>query len=258
MNKQLLSQHLNILGLDETEILLYVSLLERGPQTLLELSRKTGINRSKIYRYIERLKGKRLIEEIDTSRGLKIQAAQARNLELLIKERETEIKEQREILPAVLTELKNLAPRPLSTFEIKNYHGLEGLKQMTWNQLSARSEILQFAFETRNEVVGKNFAEKVREEQVLRGITLYEVENAIDQGRFDYTKVPDFPRFYRSRHIPVETLEIKQNLAVFNDTVSIMNWSGENKSGVEVTNAAFAKMQREIFWEFWKIAAKSR
>jgi hypothetical protein len=37
-----------------------------------------------------------------------------------------------------------------------------------------------------------------------------------------------------------------------------MNWSGENKSGVEITNAAFAKMQREIFWEFWKIAAKSR
>lgn len=258
MNKQLLNQHLNLLGLDETEVLLYLNLLERGPQTPLELSRKSSVNRSKIYRYLERLKNKKLVEDIDTGWGLKIAAGKPANLELLVRERETEVKEQKEILPVILTELKSLATVEPKEFEIKNYHGLEGLKQMMWNQLSAKKEILQFSFETRNEVVGKNFAEKVREEQVLRRIMLYEIENALDQGTFWYTDVPDFPKFYSSRHIPPKILEIKQNLSIFNDTVSIMNWSGETKAGVEIAHPTLAKMQREIFWEFWRIAGKSK
>ncbi len=258
MNKQLIQQHLALLGLDETEINIYVNLSSLGAQTPLELSRKSGLNRSKIYRYLERLKDKKLIEDVDTGWGLKIQVARPQNLELMLKEKEAELKEQKEIIPALLTELKALAPKLQEGFQIKSYHGVEGLKQMMWNQLSAKGEILQFTFETRNEVVGKNFAEKVREEQVLRGIRLYEIENATDQGKFWYTKVRDFSRYYESRHISPKTLAIQQNLAIYNETVSIMNWLGENKSGLEIVNLAFAKTQREVFWEFWRIAGKTK
>jgi len=257
MNKQLLEQHLALLGLDETEIKIYLNLLASGPQTPLELSRKSGVNRSKIYRYLERLKNKKLVEDVDSGWGLKIQAAGSKNLELMVLERESELDEQKKILPAVLTELKAFGPKISEQFQIKSYHGLEGLKQMMWNQLSGKGEILQFAFETRNEVVGRSFAEKVRQEQVLRGIRLYEIENASDQGSFWYTKVREFPEFYESRHISPKVLFIQQNLAIFNNTVSITNWAGENKAGLEIVNLAFAKMQREIFWQFWELAGKS-
>ena len=257
MNKQLLEQHLALLGLDETEIKIYLGLFASGPQTPLELSRKSGVNRSKIYRYLERLKNRKLVEDVDSGWGLKIRVAGARNLELMIKERESDLEEQKEVLPLVLTELKALEPKLSEEFQIKSYHGLEGLKQMMWNQLSGKGEILQFTFETRNEVVGKSFAEKVREEQVLRGLKLYEIENAKDQGKYWYTRVAGFPQYYESRHIPSKVLDIQQNTAIFNDTVSIMNWVGENKAGLEIVNPAFAKMQREIFWKFWELAGKS-
>lgn len=258
MNKQILGQHLSLLGLDETEILLYLNLLELGAQTPLELSRKSGVNRSKIYRYLENLSTKKLVEDVDSGRGLKIQAAKTENLGLLIKEKETLLKEQKEVLPLILTELKQLSPKINGAFQIKNFHGIEGLKQMMWNQLSAKQEILQFDFQTRNEMVGKSFAEKVREEQVLRGIRLYEVENATDQGHYWYTSIRRFSEYHESRHISPKILTIKQNLAIFNDTISIMNWVEGNKAGLEIVNPALAKMQREIFWEFWAIAGKGK
>ena len=104
--------------------------------------------------------------------------------------------------------------------------------------------------------MGKNFAEKIREEQVARKITLYEIENATDQGDYWYTNVKNWGKFYKSCHISKKELEIKQYLAVFNSTVAIMNWTKGDEVGVEIINASFAEMQKQMFWKFWKIAGK--
>jgi hypothetical protein len=89
---------------------------------------------------------------------------------------------------------------------------------------------------------------------VARKITLYEVENETDQGDYWYTGVEGWPDFYRSRHIAATVLDIKQYTAVFNHTVSIINWVDEEQVGLEIINAAYADMQRQLFWKFWEIA----
>jgi hypothetical protein len=47
---------------------------------------------------------------------------------------------------------------------------------------------------------------------------------------------------------------IKQYMVLFNDTILILNWADGNKVGVEITNASFAEMYKQIFWKFWEIA----
>jgi len=56
MNKQIITTQLEQFGLDEIEAKIYLNLLETGAKTPLDLSRETNINRTKIYRYLERLK----------------------------------------------------------------------------------------------------------------------------------------------------------------------------------------------------------
>jgi len=253
MNKQIITNQLTQFGLDEIEAQIYLTLLEKGQKSPLDLSRETNINRTKIYRYIERLKGKRLIEESDVGRGLRLKAVPADSLKILVLEKEQQITHQKEILPDLLKELSAIPTAGKSGFEIKHYHGTEGLKQMLWNHLAATKEILVFGYQNRNDIAGKPFAETIRFEQVKRKITKVEIENETDQGNYWYTKVTNWGSYYRSRYIPPRIITIKQYQVIFNNTISILNWADGNKVGVEITNESFADMYKQIFWKFWDI-----
>lgn len=255
MNKQIVIAQLREFGLDEIEVKIYLDLLENGPKTPLELSRETSLNRSRIYRYLDKLKQKKLIEESNIGRGLTLKAANPNNFELLIMEKAQELKREQEALPNLLKELTSLPTNIQRVFEVKYYQGKEGIKQMLWNQLSASNrEIVAFSFRNKNEMVGKSFAEKIREEQVSRKIILYEVENETDQGNYWYTDVLNWGKYYRSRYIPPKILEIKQYIGVFNNTVSIINWVDGEEVGIEIVNSIYTNTQRQIFWKFWDIA----
>lgn len=256
MNKQILLTQLESFGLDEIEVNIYLFLLKNGSRTPLDLSRETNINRSKIYRYLDRLKDKKLIEESKTSRGLTLKASDPKNLELSIHEQEYKIQRQKELFPEIINELSSLPNHLQNKFEIKHYDGPEGLKQMMWNHLAANKEILLYGYQTRNEIVGTSFADKVREEQVRRKITLYEIEEDIDPGnftgKFTYTKVSGWEKYYVPRYVDPKILKIRQYTAIFNDTVSIMNWESDQKVGVEIINSVYASMQKQLFWSVWE------
>ncbi|MDP3093270.1 MAG: helix-turn-helix domain-containing protein [bacterium] len=263
MNKQITSSQLQSFGLDEIEIKIYLYLLENGAKTPLDLSRETSINRSMIYRYLGKLKDKKLVEESNIGRGLKLKASDPANLQLLIHEQEYQLQKQKDLLPQVIKDLSVLPSHLQNEFEIKQYHGSEGLKQMLWNQLSANKEIFLYGYQTRNEIVGASFADKVREEQIRRKITLYEIEEEVDPGNFTgsftYTKVRNWKKYYVPRYIDPKVLKIRQYTSIFNDTVSVMNWENGQKVGVEIINSLYASMQKQLFWLIWeKIAVKPK
>ena len=258
MNKQQNIDHLMSLGFEDIEAVLYVHLLENGEQTPLELSRELNINRSKIYRYIEKLVAKKLIEQSVVDRGIRLKASDPKNLEIMLGDKEQVLKAQKESLPVFLESLKNLPVNLKQEFEVKHYHGIEGLKQMLWNHLAAKKEIIGFSYKNKNDTVGKTFAEQIREEQVERKIMLYEVENETDQGDTWYTKVAGWDKFYNSRYISPKILTIKQYIAIYNNTVSIANWVNGVQVGVEIENSLFADTQKQIFWKFWEIAGSQK
>ncbi len=256
MNKSVITTQLEQFGLEDIEVAIYLHLLERGPRTPLELSRELNRDRSKIYRTIEHLIKKRLIEQSHTEWGKKFQAATPQNIELFVAEKEELLKKQKESLPGVIEELNNLPTYIKREFEIKHYRGQEGIRQMLWNQLLAKKEIVAFSYKNKNDMVGKPYAEKLRSEQVERKIMLYELENETDQGDYWYTDLKDFAKFYKSRHIGPKILKIEQYIAIFNDTVAVINWMDGQEVGVEIVNKSFANMQRQLFWKFWELANK--
>jgi len=258
MNKQLILKQLVNTGLEEIEANIYLYLLENGPRTHLELSRETNTDRSKIYRYIEKLLKKNLIEESNDAWGKKLQAAKPSNIELLIQKDEDLLRLRKESIPILINDLNTLPTYVEREFEVRYYRGQEGLRQMLWNQLSAKKEIIAFSYKNRNDMVGKTYAEKIRTEQVERKIMLYEIENEVDQGDFWYTNVTDFKNYYKSRYILPKILKIKQYIAIFNNTVSIANWINNEEIGFEVTNSIYSNMQKQIFWKFWEMLQKKK
>ena len=243
-------------GLDNTEAKIYLHLLEVGPRTPLRLSREVNLNRSKIYRYIDKMQARSLIIETNDTWGKKIKAANPQNLQLLLAKKETELKRDLELAPSLINSLLNFPANSKSSFEIKHYKGVEGLKQMLWNRLSAH-EFFLFGYSDMNEIVGKNFAEKVRTTHVERNVMQYELENVHDRGKYWYTNVADWNRHYDSYYISPKLLKIRHYLSIFNDTVSLMNWEKGEHVGIEIVDKQFAQMQKQIFSYFWKIAKKN-
>lgn len=256
MNKSAILSQLESLGLEEVEAKIYLYLLENGPRTYLQLSHEINIDRSKIYRSVEKLLKKKLLEEINTVLGKRIQAASPQNIEFLLQEEEIDLSTKKSISKKLVGELSNLPNYVEREFEVKHYHGQEGLRQMLWNQLHAKKEILAFSHKNKNDIVGKTYAEKIRTEQVERKIMLYEIENETDQGDYWYTNVAKWKDFYQSRYIAPKILEIKQYIAIFNNTVVVINWSNGEEVGVEIINLFYAQMQKQLFWKFWEIAGK--
>ena len=256
MNKQISISQLIELGLEESEANIYLYLLEHGPRTPLTLSREINIDRAKIYRVVEKLVKKKLLAESNDAWGKRIQASSPQNVELLIQEKEETLNNQKEALPSLIENLSSLPTYQQREFEVKHYRGQDGLKQMLWNQLSAKKELLFFGLKNRNDIAGKTFADKIRSEQVDRKIMAYELENETDQKNYWYTDVPRWGEFYESPYIPPTVLNIKQYIVIFNNTVAIMNWLDGEEVGLEIINSTYADMQRQLFWKFWEIAGK--
>ena len=258
MNKQITLELLQSLGLEEIEASLYLYLLENGPRTYLELSRETNYDRSKIYRYVDKLEKKNFLEQSMNARGKKLQAANPGNIQLFLEKKEDRLQSQLKTLPGLLKELSSLSSYAQREFEVKHYRGQEGLRQMLWNHLQAKEEIVAFSYKNKNDVVGKPYAEKIRTEQVHRQITLYELENETDQGDYWYTDVKNWGQYYQSCHLSPKVLDIKQYTAIFNNTVSIINWLKNEEVGLEIINAPFAEMQKKLFWKFWELNKKKK
>ncbi len=255
MNDKIIVSQLSNFDLDEVEARIYLHLLKNRPQKPLELSRDTEINRSRIYRYIDKLIDKKLIEVSVIGRGKVLKASNPKNLELLIYENEQQTKMQKGNLQDLLKDLYSFNSNTPIGFNIKHYHGIDGMKQMLWNRLSTTKEILLYGYQTMNEIVGKKFAEMLREEQVRRKITVYEIEEEVDPGNFTgnftYTEIQNIKKYYIPRYINSKVLKIRQYTSIFDNTVSIINWENDQRLGVEIIDVLYASMQKQLFWNIW-------
>lgn len=255
MNKFKIHKILQKLGLDKDCSILYLHLINKGPQTPLEISKLTNINRTKIYRMAKILKEKGLLEETGDNWSRILKTSSLKCLEMQVKQKEEELQEIKNNLPELIKNLSTVINTPLPIFNLKIYKKISGLRQLYWNTLEAKKEILVFNYQTRNEAIGRKFAEITRLEQIKRKIHLYEIENLPLSADFDdYTSLENWKIYYHTKNIPKEILKIRQQILIYSNTIAIVNWLKDERVGIEIINDNLAEMFRQTFWHFWKIS----
>jgi sugar-specific transcriptional regulator TrmB len=255
-NKNTLLLNLHRLGLSADECRVYLALLDE-PMSRLEVARKTGINRTKVYRVADMLIRRGLVSEETNSRGRELAASDPVNLEIVITTEEEKIKSQRQLLSQTLPILNEIYTTKNrmdgSDFVINTYEGVDGFKQMLWNELKAENEVLVFGSGTLQDLVGSSrWAEKHREKTITAGYTIREILNP--DGKPDvFTKNTDFMSRYMRRNISSQTLPLHHQISIYNNTVAIYNWRNEQKVGVEIVNKSYADTQRSMFEHYWPL-----
>lgn len=97
-------------GLSEKEIYLYLTLLEMGPSTIIDLSRETGIKRSTTHANVDVLIQKGLVTQSKYGERRRIVAEDAEKLFLLIEEKKWDIRKLEHSLDDVIGQLLAFIP----------------------------------------------------------------------------------------------------------------------------------------------------
>ncbi|MDQ5913916.1 MAG: HTH-type transcriptional regulator, sugar sensing transcriptional regulator [Patescibacteria group bacterium] len=254
-NKNDIKKYLTAYGLSTDEAKVYLALLEK-PLSHLELARKTGVNRTKIYRIADDLEKLSLVKTEQLDSGKLLSASEPKNLEVNLVSKEQELKNKRAVLNELLPSLDGIFNRTAEDlkFSVSTYEGVAGMKQMLWNELKTKGEILVFGSGTLEDLVGsKRWAEAHRQKTLDVDYKIREINNH-GKKPIKFTSNPKFYENFNRRHISEDTINLEQQIAIYNDTVGVYHWRDDQKVGTEIHNKAYANMMRQVFENYWELA----
>jgi sugar-specific transcriptional regulator TrmB len=244
----------------ETEVAdIYLALHAHGPQNISELSRNSGVERTRIYRLIDTLMDSGLVEvESHFKRGV-IKAAPITNLNLLIGRKEQELKSLQDELGLIEQVLaRNSLSNPAA--RIQFYRGPEGIRQMQLNLLHSKSAIIQSIMHRPiHDVTGgafyKSWTEKWdqegRERRILHNKHFIKLNDQWNAKNQDIE-----PNNYETRTISPAS-PVKFDTDIYDDIVAYYNWHEGEVFGFEVYNKDIADFQRVSFDMLWAQAKKA-
>jgi hypothetical protein len=249
--------YLKKLGLEPSVADVYLALHAYGPQSISQLSRSSGVERTRIYRLLDLMQEATIIEvEIHNKRSV-VKAADIGNLQSLLSKREQELRS----LEKELHQLENSFSRSTissNQTKVHFYPGLDGNKQMFWNQTHATTEVLSILYQHMQNKTNNAFFERwVRKcnEQDLRFRALVSQDFIKTQRTWFATYDSERLKHWRSRYIDRQIFPISHSVVTYDDVVAYYNWKNGEIFCIEVHNQEIANSQRVVFDLLWKQSA---
>lgn len=239
------------LGFSNKEASVYLALLELGPSTTTEISRRAGINRTTGYDILESLSSDGLVNPIGET---KIQKFVAENpdkviiyLENKIKQGEERLKHAYNLLPELFS-IYNIEEKPM----VKYYEGIDRIKEVFEDTLTAKDEIVGYAVGTDAfEAVGEEYLRDYFKRRVVKNIKV----RVIAPDDPDTLKVTarDKEELRESYIVPRNLFYFTTETNIYNNKILIMSW--KEKFAVLIESKEIADAQKKVFELAW-IGAK--
>jgi len=235
---------------------IYWALYSYGPQSISQLSRTSNVERTRIYRLVEELEKSNLVEiELEYKRRT-FRAAPISNLQIVISKKEHELsylKTELDTLNRQLTEPNDSSP----TSPVRFYRGIDGAKQMFWNQTKTHTEMLSILRDPLQNKTDLSFFLRWVRAMNARGVThrcivnkkfLAELEAWQQHNNTEKTA------HWNARYMPEEAFFIAHETHIYDDITAYYNWESDKMFGVEIRNEDIARTQRQVFEMLWEQA----
>jgi len=254
-----LEEFLYLLGLNTEEKQVYIALLSGADQTVLQIARKSGVNRTTAYRILEQLKKQKLAEEIIESNRIKFRRTSSDKLQLLIKTRQIQVDQLSKLLPHVTSIINHVSATGQPGTKVLFYRGREGIRQMAWNNLKCHDPIVGYTYRPYVEIIGEKFLNQWYQEwsakrMVCRDIYSDAYLRALPKFLQQESLLSN-SKYFVSRYIPSGILDITHQIDIYDDCLAIYNWYEGETFGVEIHNEKVARLQKQIFELVWKQAS---
>ncbi|MBP9702174.1 hypothetical protein KBD69_00660 [Candidatus Woesebacteria bacterium] len=254
-NKDKIIEFVQKMGFSAEAARVYQTMVLRGAMSLSELSRESGVERTRLYRQVPEWVAQGLLQELLAYKSRRYAAVEPTMLANKLSVQKKRIEE----LELQVPEIEQIASEAMGQQKtrVKYFRGVEGIKQILWNESKARSEVVGYTYRNLIEVVGKEFFEEYARELEKNKVKMRDLRA---DAFMESVKSEGFVRRHIEhsgwRYLPDSTMKLTHNLDVYDDVVAMYYWDDNDVWGVEIQNARMAKMQRSIFETLWGIAKK--
>lgn len=132
-------------GLTQEEVILYLTLLESGPSTVMDISKKTKIKRSTTHNYIQGLIEKGIVSQTNYGGRRQVVAEMPEKLKILLDQKTFELKKMESTLPEIVTILNStVSDKTKSKVEMKYYEGKNGFREVCQRSLDYSQDEIMF------------------------------------------------------------------------------------------------------------------
>lgn len=242
-----LLEELKNIGLREDEATVYAAGLELGPASVLELARKTGVNRTTLYAVLDRLLTERLFAKTITGKKMLYVAEPPEKLKILLQERLS-------TLNTVLPELLLLGRKGVFKPTMKYTEGIEGIKNVYRDSLQTKEKAV-FAFvgverltaQSRilNEFWENEYRVGRKKNEILGKVII--PDNA--EGRA--FKAKDETHNRESRMVPASSYNFEGEVLMYDNVVCFISYTQDEEFALSLESKAIAKTMKMIWQIVW-------
>lgn len=235
-----LSSILRSCGLSEKESTIYLALLELGESTPLEISRTSRVKRPTTYVILQELAEKGLITHVTRGRGVHFRALDP---SILYESKESALTQLRAALPK-LSGIANHGLASGGTSDMRVFQGIEGLRQIMQDTLTAKGEILCWVdLELVTKKIFKTYWPHYIRQRIAKKLPVRAIMVA-DQAALSF-RSRDRAELRESVLISKAAFPLHGEMNIYNNKIAILSY--DEPVGVIIQNRAIADMQRSIF-----------
>jgi len=236
-------QSLKSLNLSPAQAAVYLAALELGQTTIQGLSKKSGVPRASIYLFINELRERQLMTETRKSKRNLFSATDPGRLLDIEQTRMDELK-------AAIPELTAIANKARIKPRVTFYEGIEGLKQIYPDVLTAKTDVIGFAdFNTGPNVMGERYyTEYLMPARVKKEILFRAIVRDTPEARA-FAKARDNRDLRETKFLSGDNVPTEMN--VYDNKVVQFSFNRQKPFAVMIEDEALARTQRLMWQALW-------
>jgi HTH-type transcriptional regulator, sugar sensing transcriptional regulator len=238
-----MEQELSKIGLNKSEIKVYLYLLKQGVSSPPQIAKGTGIARTNTYHLIRSLKDKGLIEE---NRSRKRLAYIARDPKATF----DILERKRQAMEKILPDLRALHKRQENKPVIQFFEGRKGLIELYEKSVLARETIHAIGSTEKIESVLPGFLEKYQKQVKRCGLIYHDLLAHTARDKTQEVVKNILGALYEQKFLPEKYGDISTAILIWDDNVALITLE-EPLFGTLITNQYLADTFRMLFKIIW-------
>jgi HTH-type transcriptional regulator, sugar sensing transcriptional regulator len=236
------------IGLTKKEAAVYLATLELGDSPASDIAIRAKQNRVSTYDVLEKLRKRGFISRY-TKKGVKYFSATDPDLI------RTDVRQKYMDFKSSLPDLRRLHGKT-SHPRVRYYEGIEGVKKVYTDTLTAKTELLNYADSKSIRDFWPNYDKEYVKERVKRKIYLRGISPRDEYGE---KVVADNKKSHREiRLVKPGQFDFSNEINIYDDKISIISFGKDEILGMIIESPEIANTQRAIFTMAWQFAGNAQ
>lgn len=255
---KVLAEKLSRAGLSDKESLIYSALVTSGGSYPSKVAEATKLNRTTVYKILQTLAVRGLVDELEKKNKLYYQVSHPRNIERYAQTRITQAKRELEGAQTILPKLEGLYAHSENKPIVKFYEGEDGVLKVYEEHITVKEPYEMLGFSNVAELMkllDKTFRDNYIQRKAKIGITTRgifpDTEADVNYAETIYSKV-DKKFWPKMRHVPAKEFPYNAEITVYGkNKVSIINFTNGRFAGTIIEDQTIHDMMAMIFELSW-------